>query len=128
MVYVFLAAVLQPNITDIMFTPPLTGSSLLLNFTNNQSMTCTASGGPRIMTMWQFNNGSLSTVVTGSNSVTHTISSSSTSDTGTYHCVATIDGMTDTSDMYTLFGKTVYCPHVYYKYTSFLTYTHFCWS
>ena len=97
-----------------MFIPPLTGSSLLLNFNDSQSMTCTASGGPRIMTMWQFEDysstgasGSLvSTVATGSDSVTYTISSSSTSDTGTYYCVATIYGMTNTSDMYTLFGKT----------------------
>ena len=111
----FPCAVLLPNITDIIFTPPLTGSSLLLNFNDNQSMTCTASGGPRIMSMWQFEDdsstgasgSSLSTVATGSNIVTYTISSSSTSDTGTYYCVATIDGMTDTSDMYTLFGKTL---------------------
>ena len=78
-------------------------------------MTCTASGGPQIMTMWQFEDDSstgasgslLSTVATGSNSVTYTISSSSTSDAGTYYCVATIDGMSDTSNMYTLFGKTL---------------------
>ena len=109
-VYIFLAVVLQPNITDVMFTPPLTGSSLLLNFTNSQSMTCTASGGPRIMTMWQFNDvsGSSSlTVANDSNSVTYTIAFSSTSDTGTYHCIATIDDMEATSAMYTLFGKTV---------------------
>ena len=91
-----------------MFTPPLTGSSLLLNFTNSQSMTCTASGGPRIMTMWQFNDASGSsslTVANDSNSVTYNISSSSTSDTGTYRCIATIDDMEVTSETYTLFGK-----------------------
>ena len=69
-------------------------------------MTCSASGGPRIMTMWLFDDGSsLSTVANGSDSVTHNISSSSTSDTGTYYCIATIDGMNDTSNMYTLFGE-----------------------
>ena len=71
-------------------------------------MTCSASGGPRIMTMWLFDDGSsLSTVVNGNNSVTHNISSSSTSDTGTYYCIATIDGMNDTSDVYTLFGESI---------------------
>jgi len=71
-------------------------------------MTCTGSGGPRIMTMWLFDddtgsNGSLS-VATGGNSVTYNISSASISDTGIYHCVATIDGMEDTSDSYALLG------------------------
>ena len=56
--------------------------------------------------MWLFDDGSsLSTVANGSDSVTHNISSSSTSDTGTYYCIATIDGMNDTSDVYTLFGE-----------------------
>ena len=69
-------------------------------------MTCSASGGPRIMTVWLFDSGSsLSRVANGSDSVTHNISSSSTSDTGTYYCIATIDGMNDTSDVYTLFGE-----------------------
>ena len=40
-----------------------------------------------------------------SDSVTHNISSSSTNDAGTYYCRATIDGMNDTSDVYTLFGE-----------------------
>ena len=58
------------------------------------------------MTMWLFDNGSsLSTVANGNDSVTHNISSSSTSDTGTYYCIATIDGMNETSDVYTLFGE-----------------------
>ena len=97
--------VLRPTITDITFTPQPTDTSLLLNFTNSQLMTCSASGGPRIMAMWQFDDGSsLSTVVNGSDSVTHNISSLSTSDTGTYYCIATIDGINDTSDVYTLFG------------------------
>ena len=64
------------------------------------------------MTMWLFDDGSsLSTVVSGNDSVTHNISSSSTSDTGTYYCIATIDGMNDTSDVYTLFGES--CTSVY---------------
>jgi len=60
------------------------------------------------MTMWLFDNGSsLSIVANGSDCVTHNISSSSTSDTGTYYCIATIDGMDDTSDAYTLFGESL---------------------
>jgi len=56
--------------------------------------------------MWLFDDGSsLSIVANGSESVTHNISSSSTSDTGTYYCIASIDGMNDTSDEYTLFGE-----------------------
>ena len=98
--------VLTPKITDFTFTPQPTDTSLLLNFTNSQLMTCSASGGPRIMTMWLFDDGSsLSTVANGSDSVTHNISSSSTSNTGTYYCIAIIDGMNDTSNMYTLFGE-----------------------
>ena len=105
--------VLQPNITDIQFDPLPTNSSLLLSFNNSQEMNCTASGGPRIMTTWWFvggtAGGSWSTptaVANGSDSVTYTISSSSTNDAGTYYCVANIDGMNDTSAVYTLFGKT----------------------
>ena len=75
-------------------------------------MTCSASGGSRIMTMWLFDDSSsLSIVANGSDTVTHNISSSSTSVTGTYYCIATIDGMNDTSDVYTLFGESLlnYC-------------------
>ena len=90
-----------------MFTPPLTDSSLLLNFTDNQMMTCNAEGGPRLVTTWRFNNGVMTTVVaTGNDSVTYAISSSSTNDAGTYYCVATIDGMDDTSNV-SLIGKTI---------------------
>ena len=63
---------------------------------------CTAEGGPRIMTRWQFDNG---TVATGSYSVTYNVSSLSTDHTGTYYCEATIDGMTDISMNYILFGE-----------------------
>ena len=71
-------------------------------------MTCSAIGGPRIMTMWLFGDGSsLSVVANGSDTVIHNISSSSTSDTGIYYCIATIDGMNDTSDVYTLFGESL---------------------
>ena len=69
-------------------------------------MICSARGGPRIMTMWLFDDGSsLSMVANGSDSITHNISSSSTSDTGTYYCIATIDEMNDTSDVYNLFRE-----------------------
>jgi len=69
-------------------------------------MTCRASGGPRIMTIWLFDDGSsMSRVANGSDSITHNISSLSTSDTGTYYCIATIDKMNDTSDVYALFGE-----------------------
>ena len=99
-----------------MFTPPLTGSSLLLNFTDNQMMTCNAEGGPRLVTTWRFNNGVMTIVVAnGSDSATYNISSSSTNDAGTYYCVATIDGRNDTSATYSLIGmysKTTYMYHI----------------
>ena len=104
----FCHTVLRPTITGVTFTPQPTDTLLLLNFTNSQLMTCSASGGPRIMTMWLFNDGSsMSTVANGSDNVTHNISSSSTSDTGTYYCIATIDGTNDTSDLYTLYGESI---------------------
>ena len=69
-------------------------------------MTCTAEGGPRIMTRWQFDNGSsVETVADGSSSVTYNVSSLSTDHTGVYYCEAIIDGMIDTSMNYTLFGE-----------------------
>ena len=69
-------------------------------------MTCTAKGGPRIMTRWQFSYGSsIQTVADGSNSVTYNISSLSIDQAGVYYCEAIIDGMTDTSMSYTLFGE-----------------------
>ena len=74
---------------------------------------CTAEGGPRIMTRWQFDNGvTVQTVANGSSSVTYNVSSLSTDHTGTYYCEAIIDGMTDTSMNYTLFGEYIdydYC-------------------
>ena len=66
------------------------------------------------MTVWLFNDGSsLSLVANGNNSVTHNISSSSTSDTGTYYCIATIDEMNDNSDVYTLFGELFIVIHTF---------------
>ena len=61
------------------------------------------------MTRWQFDNGS--SVVDGSNSVTYNVPSLSTADTGVYYCEAIIDGMTDTSMNYTLYGEYT-CWHV----------------
>ena len=102
-------AVLQPNITEITITPsPINDSLLLHNVNDTVSLTCTAEGGPRIMTRWQFDNGSsVQTVASNSNSVTYNISSLSTEHTGDYYCVATIDGRNDTSIMYTLFGESI---------------------
>ena len=99
--------VLQPNITDITITPsPSNNGSLLHQFNSNVSLTCTAEGGPRIMTRWQFDDGStVETVANDSSSVTYEISSLSTDHTGVYYCEAIIDGMTDTSMNYTLFGE-----------------------
>ena len=69
-------------------------------------MTCTAEGDPRIMTRWQFDNGSsVEIVADGSSSVTYNVSSLSTDHTGVYYCEAIIDGITDTSMNYTLFGE-----------------------
>ena len=55
------------------------------------------------MTRWQFDNGS--SVADGSNNVTYNVTSLSTADTGVYYCEAIIDGMTDTSMNYTLYGE-----------------------
>ena len=120
--------VLQPNITSVTITPSTSNDGSLL-FDNNDtvSLTCTAEGGPRIMTRWQFDDGStVETVANDSSSVTYEISSLSTDHTGVYYCEAIIDGMTDTSMNYTLipFGAhmdiLVYSMHVvflshYYK-------------
>ena len=103
----FFHAVLQPNITDITITPaPNNDSQLLHQFNEIVSLTCTAEGGPRIMTRWQFDNGSsVVTVASNSSSVTYEVPSLSTEHTGVYYCEAIIDGMTDTSMNYTLFGE-----------------------
>ena len=98
--------VLQPNITDITITPsPNNDDQLLQQFNETVSLTCTAEGGPRIMTRWQFDNGSsVVTVASDSSSVTYEVPSLSTEHTGVYYCEAIIDEMTDTSMSYTLFG------------------------
>ena len=57
------------------------------------------------MTRWQFDNGS--SVASGNSSVTYEVSSLSTEHTGVYYCEAIIDGRTDTSMNYTLFGECV---------------------
>ena len=99
--------VLRPNITDITIIPSPSDNNLLLHqFNDTVSLTCTAEGGPRIMTRWQFDDGSsVETVADGNSSVTYVVSSLSTDHTGVYYCEAIIDGMTDTSMNYTLFGK-----------------------
>ena len=98
--------VLQPLITDITITPsPNSDSQLLHEFNDTVSLTCIAEGGPRIMTSWQFDNGS--SIASGNNSATYNVTSLSTEHTGVYYCKAIIDGMTDTSMNYTLFGKCI---------------------
>ena len=101
---------LQPNITNITITPDPNSEDgqLLHEFNDTVSLTCTAEGGPRIMTRWQFDDGStVETVANDSSSVTYEISSLSTDHTGVYYCEAIIDGMTDTSMNYTLFGECI---------------------
>ena len=102
--------VLRPNITNITITPSTSGFDLLIHhFNESLSMACTAEGGPRIMTRWQFDDGSsVETVADGNSSVTYVVSSLSTDHTGVYFCEAIIDGMTATSMFYTLIGKYVY--------------------
>ena len=101
-----LHTVLRPNITDITITPSPSDNLLLHEFNDTVSLICTAEGGPRIMTRWQFDNGSsVETVADGSSSVTYDVSSLTTDHTGVYYCEAIIDDMTDTSMNYTLFGE-----------------------
>ena len=62
------------------------------------------------MTRWQFNDGSTINTVANdivSGIVTYTIPSLSTVHAGDYYCQAIIDGMTDTSMNYILYGKCV---------------------
>ena len=96
-----------PSITAIAINPTPTDSDILLHeLGDNVSLTCTAKGGPRIMTRWQFSyESSIQTVADGSSSVTYNISSLSIDHAGVYYCEAIIDEMTDTSMNYTLFGK-----------------------
>ena len=98
---------LIPNITDVTITPSPSDSNLLHQFNDNVSLTCSAEGGPRIMTRWQFDNGSnvLEAVADGNSSVTYVVSSLSTDRTGVYYCEAIIDGMTNTSMNYTMYGE-----------------------
>ena len=102
--------VLRPVIINITITPaPNNDSQLLHQFSDTISLTCTAKGGPRIMTRWQFDNGSsVVTVANDSSGVTYDVPSLSTEHTGVYYCEAIIDGMTDTSMNYTLFGEYMY--------------------
>ena len=108
--FILSCIVLQPNITDITIIPgPNSDSQLLHQLNETVSLTCTAEGGPRIMTRWQFDNGSsVITVASGSSSVTYNITSLSTEHAGVYYCEAIIDGMTDTSMEYALFGQYVF--------------------
>ena len=110
MFIIYVYVVLQPNITDISITPvPINDSKLLHQFNETVSLTCTAEGGPRIMTRWQFDDGSsVVTVASGNISVTYNITSLSTKHTGVYYCEAIIDGMNDISMNYTLFGEYVF--------------------
>ena len=105
--YILYCIVLQPNITDITITPgPTNDGQLLHQFDETVSLTCTAEVGPRIMTRWQFDNGSsVITVASNSSSVTYEVSSLSTEHTGVYYCEAIVDEMTDTSMNYILFGE-----------------------
>ena len=125
----FYNSVLEPDIIDINIAPTPSNDNILLHeFDDNVSLTCTALGGPRIMTRWQFDDGStvqtvannswqfddgsaVQTMANDSSSVTYEISSLSTNHTGVYYCEAIIDGMTETSMNYTLFGEysDLYC-------------------
>ena len=99
--------VLQPNITGVTIAPSANNDGQLLHqFNETVSLTCTAEGGPRIMTRWQFDNGS--TVANGTSSVTYQVPSLSSEHTGVYYCEAIIDSMMDTSLSYTLFGEYVF--------------------
>ena len=112
--------VLRPNITIINITPSPSNNNLLLyQFNKTVSLTCTAKGGPRIITRWQFDDGStVETVANDSSSVTYEISSLSTDHTGVYYCEAIIDEITDISMNYTLFGECISFIIIITKYNS----------
>ena len=99
--------VLPPNITGITITPSASNNIIiLLQFNDSASFTCTAEGGPRLVTRWQFNDGStINTVANDIVSVTYEVPSLSTGHAGDYYCEAIIDEMTITSITYTLYGK-----------------------
>ena len=98
--------VLLPNITNIITPSPSVNNLLLHQFNDTVSLTCTAEGGPRIMTRWQFDIGSsVETVANGNNSVTYHVPSLSTAHAGVYYCEATIDEMTVFSMNYSLYGE-----------------------
>ena len=81
------------------------------------------------MTKWQFDNGaSVVTVASNSSSVTYEVPSLSTEHTGVYYCETIIDGITDTSINYTLFGEFVYTHQLYSCTYSLYTHTsmHIC--
>ena len=101
--------VLPPNFTDITITPgPSDNNNILLQFNDTVSLTCTAEGGPRLLTRWQFNDGStINTVANDTGSVSYEIPSLSTVHAGDYYCEAIIDEMTEISMIYTLYGKCV---------------------
>ena len=109
--FILSCTVLPPNITSITIVPsPSNDNNILLQFNDNVSLTCAAEGGPRLVTRWQFNDGStINTVASdiGSGSVTYEVPSLSTEHAGDYYCEAIIDEMTDTSMMYTLYGECV---------------------
>ena len=109
MIFLLFCTVLAPNITDITITPsPSNNNNILLEFNDTVSLACTAEGGPRLVTRWQFNDGStINTVANDTGSVTYEVPLLSTVHAGDYYCEAIIDEMTDTSMMYTLYGKCV---------------------
>ena len=109
MIFLLSCTVLAPNITDITITPsPSNNNNILLEFNDTVSLTCTAEGGPRLVTRWQFNDGStINTVANDTGSVTYEIPSLSTVHAGDYYCEAIIDEMTDSSMIYTLYGECV---------------------
>ena len=122
MIFLLSCTVLAPNITDITITPsPSSNNNILLQFNDTVSLTCTAEGGPRLVTRWQFNDGStINTVANDTGSVTYEIPSLSTEHAGDYYCEAIIDEINITSMTYTLFSKFV-CIHTH---TYIRTYIH----
>ena len=79
--------VLSPMIMDI------TSSPVLLNVSDDVSLTCMAMGGPRLVLTWNRDGSVVTNGAMGLDILTHNITMAGDNDYGNYTCRATIDDM-----------------------------------